>query len=36
VEKEAEHEVELGDGRRLRFHVSCATLWQVLRMALPT
>ena len=36
VEKEAEHEVELGDGRRLRFHISCATLWQVLRMALPT
>lgn len=36
VEKETEHEVELGDGRRLRFHVSCATLWQVLRMALPT
>jgi len=33
--REAEHAVELEDGRGLRFHVSCATLWQVLRMALP-
>lgn len=33
--KEVEHEVELGDGRTLRFHVACASLWQVLRTALP-
>jgi len=33
--REAEHAVELEDGRGLRFHVACASLWQVLRMALP-
>jgi hypothetical protein len=33
--KEAEHEVDLPDGRTLRFHVACAGLWQVLRKALP-
>ena len=33
--REAEHAVELEDGRGLHFHVSCAALWQVLRMALP-
>ena len=36
AEKEVERVVELGDGRRLRFHVLCGTLWHVLRMALPT
>jgi hypothetical protein len=30
-----EHEVGLRDRRRLHFHVRCAALWQVLRMALP-
>ena len=34
--KEVEHEVEIEDGRTLRFHVACAGLWQVLRTALPT
>ena len=34
--KEAEHEVELPDGKTLSFHVACAGLWQVLRTALPT
>ncbi len=33
--KEAEQEVELEGGRTLRFHVACASLWQVLRSALP-
>jgi hypothetical protein len=33
--KEAEQEVELENGRTLRFHVACASLWQVLRSALP-
>ena len=33
--RDAERAVELEDGRGLRFHVSCATLWQVLRMAFP-
>lgn len=33
--REAEQAVELEDGRGLRFHVACASLWQVLRMALP-
>ena len=33
---EGEQEVELKSGRRLRFHVACAGLWQVLRTALPT
>jgi hypothetical protein len=33
--KEAEHEVELPDGKTLSFHVACAGLWQVLRTALP-
>ena len=33
--REAEHAVELEDGRGLRFHVACESLWQVLRMALP-
>jgi hypothetical protein len=33
--KEIERGVELGDGRTLRFHAACASLWQVLRMALP-
>ena len=33
--KDTEHVVELEDGRGLRLHVTCATLWQVLRMALP-
>jgi hypothetical protein len=32
---EAEHEVELESGRTLRFHVARASLWQVLRTALP-
>lgn len=32
---EGEQEVELKSGRRLRFHVACASLWQVLRAALP-
>ena len=32
---EAEHEVDLPGDRRLRFHVACAALWQVLRGALP-
>lgn len=34
-EKEAEHEVEIEDGRSFRFHVSCSSLWQILRQALP-
>jgi hypothetical protein len=29
------YDVELPDGRRLSFHLNCASLWQVLRMALP-
>ena len=33
--REAEHAVDLEDGRGVRFHVACASLWQVLRMALP-
>jgi hypothetical protein len=33
---QAEHEVDLPDERRLRFHVACAALWQVLRGALPS
>lgn len=33
--KEVEHEVELEDGSTLRFHIACASLWQVLRTALP-
>jgi hypothetical protein len=32
---DVEYGVELPDGRRLRFHLNCASLWQVLRMALP-
>ena len=34
-EQDVEQEVELRDRRTLRFHVRCAALWQVLRMALP-
>jgi hypothetical protein len=34
-EQDVEHEVGLRDRRRLHFHVRCAALWQVLRMALP-
>ncbi len=33
--KEAEHEAELANGRTLRFHAVCETLWRVLRTALP-
>jgi hypothetical protein len=33
--QEAEYEAELEDGRTLYFHAVCATLWQVLRTALP-
>ena len=29
----AEHEVEMSDGRALRFHVKCAGLWRVLKQA---
>lgn len=31
--KEAEHETELANGRTLRFHARCATLWKLLRPA---
>ena len=34
-EQDVEQEVELRDRRTLHFHVRCAALWQVLRMALP-
>jgi hypothetical protein len=30
---DAEHEVEIRDGRALRFHVKCAGLWGVLKQA---
>jgi hypothetical protein len=33
--KEPEHEVEMANGRVLRFHVACAGLWRVLKEALP-
>ena len=33
--KDVEYNVELSDGRRLKFHLNCASLWQVLRTALP-
>jgi hypothetical protein len=33
--KDVEYNVELPDGRTLSFHLNCASLWQVLRMALP-
>ena len=32
---EPEHEVEMSDGRTLRFHVACSGLWRVLKDALP-
>jgi hypothetical protein len=32
---ESEHEVEMPDGRTLRFHVACRGLWQVLQKAMP-
>jgi len=32
---DAEHEVEMPDGRTLRFHVACAELWRVLKQAMP-
>ena len=31
-----EHDVEMPDGRTLRFHVACAGLWRVLKQAMPT
>ena len=33
--KEAEHEAVLENGRTLHLHAMCATLWQILRTALP-
>jgi hypothetical protein len=32
---DVEHEVEMPDGRTLRFHVACAELWRVLKQAMP-
>ena len=32
---ESEHEVEMPNGRSLRFHVACDGLWRVLKQALP-
>ena len=32
---ESEHEVEMPDGRTLRFHIACRGLWQVLQKAMP-
>ena len=34
--KEVEREVEIDGGRTLTFHVACASLWQVLKEALPS
>jgi hypothetical protein len=33
LSSDAEHEVEMSDGRALRFHVKCAGLWRVLKQA---
>jgi len=33
--KEPEHELQMQNGRVLRFHVACAGLWKVLKEALP-
>jgi hypothetical protein len=32
---EPEHEVEMADGRTLRFHVACDGLWRVLKETRP-
>jgi hypothetical protein len=32
---EPQHEVEMPDGRTLRFHVACVGLWLVLKQAMP-
>ena len=33
--KDSEHEMEMPNGRVLRFHVACSGLWRVLKQALP-
>ena len=35
LQSEPELEVDMPDGRTLRFHVACAGLWRVLKQALP-
>jgi hypothetical protein len=32
---ESEHEMEMSNGRVLKFHVTCAALWRVLKQARP-
>jgi hypothetical protein len=32
---EPEHEVEMPDGRTLRFHIACTGLWRALKQAMP-
>jgi hypothetical protein len=33
--EEPEHELQMKNGRVMRFHVACAGLWRVLKAALP-
>lgn len=33
--EEPEHELQMQNGRVLRFHVACAGLWKVLKQELP-
>ena len=35
LSSEPELEVDLPDGRALRFHVACEGLWRILKQALP-
>ena len=35
LQSEPELEVDMPDGRTLRFHVGCEGLWRVLKQALP-
>ena len=35
LSSEPEHEVEMANGRTLRFHVACNGLWRVLKDARP-
>ena len=35
LRSERELEVDMPDGRTLRFHVGCEGLWRVLKQALP-